>query len=174
VVTVRKLLLAVGVLALAVVGGAAVTGVGPFPGGGDAGGSEAEPFPTATEGTGTAGDATATGPAFAFGIDRIETCGQTCRDVTSTLRNEGDDRATGVVVSTRVFVGNGTDGDVIWRGTERVGALAAGEAHTATRRVELSYSEGLAVRRADGWITVQTTVASDQRTVTFADRRQVA
>ena len=94
--------------------------------------------------------------------------------MTSTLENDGTATATGVVVHTRVFVGNGTDGDVIWQGKEQVGRLAPNETHTATRRVELSYSEGLAVRRADGWITVQTTVVSDQRTVTFAQPRDVA
>ncbi|MFB6280562.1 MAG: hypothetical protein ABEH40_00895 [Haloferacaceae archaeon] len=150
--------------------GAFASGFGPAPGGNDEAGS----FPTATA---TPTPATADGtarPAFAFAIERVDKCGRTCRDVTTTLRNGGDASATGVVVHTRVFAGNGTDGDVVWSGTERVGRLAAGGSHTATRRVELSYREGLAVRRADGWITVQTTVESDQRTVTFTDRRDVA
>ncbi|MFB6301918.1 MAG: hypothetical protein ABEH78_03535 [Haloferacaceae archaeon] len=172
-------LIAVILVALLVVGvGAVVTGFGPAPGG--ASGSDVESFPTETATpSGGAGATTATGtatprPAFAFTIDRIEECGQTCRDVTSTLRNEGDARATAVVVYTRVFAGNGTDGDVVWSGKERVGELPAGESHTATRRVELSYSEGLAVKNADGWITIQTTVESDQRTVTFTQRRDVS
>lgn len=181
-------LIAVGLVVALVAGGAAfAAGFGPAPGGSDD--PADEPFPTATatptgspsDGTATAtpagststGTAT-TGPAFEFVIDRMETCGRTCRDVTSTLRNGGDARATGVVVRTRVFVGKGTDGDVAWSGRERVGTLAAGGSYTAIRRVELSYSEGIAVRRADGWITIQTTVTSDQRTVTFTDRRQVA
>lgn len=168
-------LLAVGLAVALVAGGAAfAAGFGPASGGSDE--PEDEPFPTATATpAGGTSDGTATpGPAFEFAIDRMEECGRTCRDVTSTLRNGGDARATGVVVRTRVFVGNGTDGDVAWSGRERVGALAVGGSHTATRRVELSYSEGFAVRRADGWITIQTTVTSDQRTVTFTDRRQVA
>lgn len=179
-------LLAVGLVALLAAGGVAfVTGIGPAPGGSDAGGSEVESFPTATAtpsgggsgssvASGGTTTSTANSPAFAFAIRDVEECGQTCRDVTSTLTNEGDARATGVVVYTRVFVGNGTDGDVVWSGKERVGALAAGEDYTTTRRVDLSYSEGLAVRSADGWITIQTTVESDQKTVTFTQQRDVA
>lgn len=187
----RRLVVAGVVVALLAVGAVAfLTGVGPAPGGADAGGSDVGSFPTATPvpsgsettgasgvrgvtTTGTTGTTTVARPAFAFTIDGVEECGQTCRDVTTTLRNDGDARATDVVVYTRVFVGNGTDGDVVWSGSERVGALPAGESHTATRRVELSYSDGLAVRRADGWITVQTTVVSDQRTVTYAEPRNV-
>lgn len=169
---------------LIVLGGVAfATGIGPAPGGDGASGSDVEEFPTATptaSGGVTATETTETAtaapgrPAFAFAIDRVERCGRTCRDVTSTLTNRGDAPATGVVVYTRVFVGNDTEGDVVWSGRESVGRLAPGATHTATRRVELSYREGFAVRRADGWITIQTTVRSDQRTVTVADRRDVA
>lgn len=168
-------LIAVGLVVALVAGGAAfAAGVGPAPGGSDDPAEESFPTATATP-TGSTSDGAATAsPAFEFVIDRMESCGRTCRDVTSTLRNGGDARATGVAVRTRVFVGNGTDGDVAWSGRERVGTLAAGGSYTATRRVELSYSEGLAVRRADGWITIQTTVTSDRRTVTFTDRRRVA
>ncbi|MGQ4555301.1 hypothetical protein [Halobellus sp. GM3] len=157
--------------------------------GGDA--DESEPFPTATasdsagnddldgsEGSGTATsdssvDETPT-PPFAFTIENIEECGQTCRDVTSTLTNQQDATAEGVTVHTRIFAGRGTDGDVIWNGDADVGTLAAGESFTTTRRVDLSFSEALKVQNNDGWITVQTTVDSADRTVTFTDERQVA
>lgn len=176
------------VVALVLVGAGAafVTGFGPAPGGADASGSDIEEFPTQTPSdaaggatTGTAvADGTATpppdSPAFQFTIDRVEECGDTCRDVTSTLRNNGTAPATGVVVYTRVFVGNDTDGDVVWQGKEEVGRLDANATYTATRRVELSYSEGLAVQRADGWITIQTTVETADQTVTFSERRQVS
>jgi hypothetical protein len=142
-------------------------------------GDDIESFPTETP-TSTAaadggGTGTATpepGPAFAFAIDRIEECGRTCRDVTSTLTNDGAD-ATDVTVYTRIYVGNGTDGDVIWEGRERVGDLGAGESYTTTERVELSLADAVTVESAGGWITVQTTVQSDETTVTFTQRRQV-
>jgi hypothetical protein len=149
--------------------------------------AESEPFPTATpageetatggsDGTATttaSGTSTAT-PPFGFTIDTIEQCGRTCRDVTSTLTNQQDTTAENVTLHTRIFAGQGTDGDVIWRGNEDVGTLGPGESYTETRRVELSYADALKVDNNDGWITVQTTVVTADQTVTFTDERQVA
>ena len=177
------------VLVVAGAGAAFATGFGPAPG--DDSGSEITDFPTATptpapddggvsaadvSSSGT-GDTTATPeprPAFTTTLDRIEECGSTCRDVTSTITNEGSADATGVTVYTRIFVGQDTSGDVVWEDREDVGRLAVNDSYTTTKRVELSLAEAAAVERADGWITVQTTIQSDQRTVTFAESRQVA
>lgn len=152
------------------------------------GGSEAdaEPFPTAapsgeqtpTSGTdaetSTTGGATTETPPFGFTVDNIEECGQTCRDVTSTLTNQQDATAEDVTVHTRIFAGQGTDGDEVWRGSEDVGTLPAGESYTTTRQVKLSFSDSLAINNNDGWITVQTTVETADGRVTFTDERQVA
>ncbi|SFR89262.1 hypothetical protein SAMN05216559_0601 [Halomicrobium zhouii] len=179
----------VGILLVAGVVGALVTGFGPAPGGDS--GSDVESFPTETpsntgsdgasgdgaSGDGGTSDATATAtdtPPFTFAIGNIEECGRTCRDVTSTLTNRRDATADDVTVYTRIFAGNGTDGDQVWQGSEDVGALDAGESYTATKRVELSYSDGYKIERNDGWITVQTTVETADQTVTFTERRQVA
>lgn len=172
--------------------GAVLTGVGPAPGG-DSGG-EVTDFPTATPGSGggsgdstsgggsdggsgggSADTATATAIAdFDFVIDRIEECGDTCRDVTSTITNQQDTDATGVTVYSRVFAGNQTNSDDrVWSGKEEVGTLPAGESYTATKRVELSLSEAYSVRQADGWITIQTTIQTDDQTITFVSRRNV-
>jgi hypothetical protein len=175
------------------------TGVGPLPGGSDAGDQSNDPFPTQTaapsdDATGSSsgssggesggtdgGDAssgdqtrTASPEPFAFTIDRIEECGQTCRDVTSTVTNRQSEAASGVTVYSRIYVGNSTDSDdVVWRGSEEIGDLAAGESYTATKRVQLSFSEAFAVQQADGWITVQTTIETDQQTLTYTERRDV-
>lgn len=189
---------AVGVALLVAAAFAFATGMGPAPGGT---GDDVEEFPTATASTtgdstavgsttagtggsttagsttdgGTAGSTTTTAPepAFRTEVERIENCGRTCRDVTGRITNDGDADATGVTVYTRIFVGNGTDGDVVWEGKREIGTLEAGASVTATQRVQLSYAEALAVRGADGWITVQTTVQSDQKTVTATERRDV-
>jgi len=142
-------------------------------------GDDVESFPTETPSDGDAGTGTATGtadpgPDFAFAVDRIEECGRTCRDVTSTLRNDGGAAATDVTVYTRIYAGNGTDGDVVWEGRERVGSLGAGESSTSTERVELSLADAIAVEGAGGWITVRTTIQSAEETVTVTQRRQVA
>ncbi|MBB6645587.1 hypothetical protein [Halobellus ruber] len=178
-----KLILA----AIVVLGaGAGVVVAGDMLPGGN-GAADAESFPTATpggEGTATVGSdgpatttadgaSTAT-PPFGFTIDKIEKCGQTCRDVTSTLTNQQDATAENGTVHTRIFAGRGTDGDEIWRGNEDVGTLPAGDSYTTTRQVELSYAEALKISNNDGWITVQTTVETENRTVTFTDERKVA
>jgi len=119
-------------------------------------------------------DAAASGSPFTLTVDRIENCGNTCRDVTTTLTNEQSTAAENVTVYTRIFAGNGTDGDVVWQGVEAVGRLDAGESVTATERIELSYTDGLTVRQHDGWVTIQTTIQSDGETVTVTKRRQVA
>ena len=191
-------LLAVGgvlVLLLAGVGGAFVAGLGPFQGSSSS--EDISEFPTATadggsvsadDGSVSADDGTvsadggtvsadggaASTPPFAFTVDAIEECGQTCRDVTSTLTNQQNSTAEAVTVSTRIYAGNDTDGDVVWEGSEDVGTLEAGESYSTTRRVDLSFRDAYAIQRADGRITVRTTVETTDRTVTFTDRRTVA
>ena len=173
-------------LLVAVVAGAVVIGGDALPGGDDA---DSEQFPTATSAPGAAtqtaqdgdpaqatADATPTAtptPPFGFVIENIEECGTTCRNVTSTLTNQQDSTVEGVTVYSRIFAGQGTDGEEVWRGEEPVGTLGPGESYTTTRQVELSFQEGLAVQNEDGWITIQTTVETEGRTVTFTERRQV-
>ena len=180
----RLAAVAAAVLVVGGTGAALATGLGPAPGGDS--GDEITEFPTATptpSGASAAatrsGDAAATAtpeprPAFATTVDSVETCGETCRDVTSTVSNDGTAAATGVTVYTRIVVGGEASGDVVWQGREDVGRLAANDSHTTTRRVELSLAEGAAVERADGWITVQTTIQSDGQTVTVTEPWQVA
>jgi hypothetical protein len=186
---VNRLVVAVAAALVVGAGAAFATGLGPAPG--DDAGAEGTGFPTATStpapdtggvsvadvSSSDTSDATATPeprPAFTTTVDAIKECGRTCRDVTSTVSNDGRAPATGVTVSIRIFVGQEASGDVVWQASEDVGRLAVNDSSTATKRVELSLAEAVAVRGADGWITVQTTIQSDQRTVTFAESRQVA
>lgn len=187
---------AVGVVVLVAVGGAVafIAGIGPF---GDIGGGSSEPVTATPESTGTVYDdadgsddggngnggegtaADASGdadsvPPYTFAVETIEECGQTCRDVTVRLDNNRDEAATGVSVYTRIFAGNSTDsGDKVWEEKRDVGTVEAGSSTTETSRVELSYSEGFQVQQADGWITILTTVESDDVTITFKQRRDV-
>ncbi len=106
--------------------------------------AEATESDTTTAGTGDTGDSdggAASTPPFAFTVDSIEECGQTCRDVTSTLTNQQNSTADDITVDTR-FRRESTDGDVVWAGAERRD-LEAGGSYTTTRRVELSYSGGV-------------------------------
>ncbi|MFW5919811.1 MAG: hypothetical protein ACOCSF_06415 [Halanaeroarchaeum sp.] len=163
------------VVALAI-GAVLYTGAGPAPGGDS--GDDIEEFPTehATDAGSTETTATDEGDPFTFTIDNIEECGQTCRDVTATLDNNQNETATNVTVYIRIFAGeNNTDTeDVVWEGTEEVGTMEAGTSHTTTERVELSLQEGRKIDQENGWITMLTTVESDDRTVTFQSSEQVA
>jgi hypothetical protein len=111
---------------------------------------------------------------FTVTIDDIEQCGTTCRDVTTTLRNEQPTTARNITLWTRLFAGRGTDGDLVWQGSERVRRLEPGASTTATKRVTLSVGEGLTIRSNDGWVTLQTTVETANGTVRFSEQRQVA
>lgn len=161
-------------------GAAFYYGVGPAPGGAGSGDVLTD-FPTATSADGGSAHGetettTAEMPPFSFTIDVIVECGQTCRDVTATLHNNQDETATGVTVFTRVFAGqdNSAKEDLVWEGKEEVGTLEADAAHTTTRRVELSLRDARKIQRNDGWITIVTSVRTDERTVTFRDSEQVA
>lgn len=162
-------------------GAAYYLGVGPAPGSGDAGDRLTE-FPTATpadgssDGGGAGSTATPTTPPFSFAIDSVEDCGLTCRDVTVTLHNNQDETATGVTVFVRIFAGqdNTDTADLVWEGRELVGTLDADASHTATKRVELSLQEAQKIDRNGGWVTIVTTVQTDDRTVTFRSSEQVA
>jgi hypothetical protein len=183
-VSMNRKFVAAGVLGLLLVavgiGAAVYLGLGPASGG--ASDEELTAFPTATaaaDGADDTGSPVAASPdtaPFAFTIEEVETCGQTCRDVTATLHNNQDSTATGVTVFTRVFAGqkNTDTDDLVWEGNEKVGTVKAGGSHTSTNRVELSYQEGLEIERNDGWVTIVTTVQTDDRTVTFRDSEQVA
>jgi hypothetical protein len=156
-------------------GAALYAGVGPAPGGDS--GDDIEEFPTEekTSSDGSTATSSADTPPFSFTIDNTEECGQTCREVTATLDNNQNETATNVTVYTRIFAGeNNTDtDDVVWEDTEDVGTLEAGTSHTTTKQVELSFQEARKVDQKDGWITILTTVESDDTTVTFQNSEQV-
>lgn len=165
------------VLVVAVgLGAALYTGAGPAPGGDS--GDEIEEFPTEEDTDNGGSDATSSDDIepFTFSIDDIEECGQTCRDVTSTLTNNENETATNVTVYVRIFAGedNTDTEDIVWESTEEVGTMEAGGTFTTTERVELSLREGRKIDQGDGWITVLTTVESDDTTVTFQNSEQVA
>ena len=178
-----KLVLAA-VVVVAVGAGAVLLAGDVSPGG--SGDADSESFPTATPTgeetaagssdrtvTTVAADASTATPPFRFTIGAIEECGQTCRDVTSTLTNQQDATADSVTVHTRIVAGQGIDGDEIWRGSEDVETLPAGESYTTTRQIDLSFGDALKIENNDGWITVQTTVETADGTVTFTNERQV-
>lgn len=173
-------LLLVGLLATAA-GAAFVVGFDQGPDGPDDGGPGTD-LPTGTVydggsdgGTGEPTES-ASPPPFSFTVDAIDECGRTCRDVTVTLVNEQSEAARGVTVVTRLFAGqdNTDPDDLVWRTEIDVGTLDAGASVRTTERVDLSLQEALQIEQRNGWVTVLTTVRSDELTVTFRDSEQVA
>lgn len=107
--------------------------------------------------------------SFNFQVTRIESCGQTCRDVTAVLRNTGEEGAENVVVEVTIY----TDGDRIWTNSFDVGLLGAAESVRSTQRVELSYGEALKVQGNDGWITIETVIHSSEGMEVIRERQKV-
>lgn len=167
-----------------------VIGFGPFDRGVPDSGPATTPEPTGPDGDadGSGGGSAGSGssgsgdgaaesrdPPYEVDVLGTERCGNTCRDVTVRLTNHRNATANDVVVTTRIYSGNTTDGDArVWEGRREVGTLEAGASTTATARVSLSYFEALSVERKGGWVTVVTTVESDSVTRTFRERRRVA
>ncbi|QLC33628.1 hypothetical protein EFA46_005240 [Halarchaeum sp. CBA1220] len=167
-------------LAGAVVAGAALAGVGPF-------GATTTPVQTSDDtedpapaagangsddGTDTAGTSSAPSNAgpFDFAVTNVTSCGTTCRDVDVALTNTAEERATDVSVTVVITTG----GDRIWRDTQQIGALAAGERTQRTAHVELSYFDAAKVKGNDGEITIHTTVDSSLGQYSFTQHRDVA
>lgn len=162
---------------VAVVVAAFYFGVGPTPGG-TASGDTIDDFPVADVLNDSASDTASADadPPFLLTIDNVEECGMTCRDVTVTLHNNQNETATGTTVFTRIFAGqdNTDTDDIVWEGKEESGTVEAGTSHTTTKRVELSLGDARKIDRENGWVTILTTVQTDERTVTFQDSEQVA
>lgn len=183
--SVRLVLVGVAVVLMvgAGIAGAFIAGVGPFEPGGDE--EDLGDYPTGTpvDGGGSGGDGGGSGtasdgddlPAYYFEVTEMEECGQTCRDVTVELTNNRDEQANEVVVYVKMFAGNSTDSDDrVWQGKEEVGTMEARDTVSATKQVELSYSDGYETQQNGGWVTIRTTVRSEDVTLTFTERRQVA
>ena len=144
--------------------------------------SSSQPKAQADAGSGSGGATSSDGGtqrtpeprAFDMDIDSVESCGQTCRDVTATITNEQDRKATGVTVHTQIFAGDTMQGDLIWEATQDVGTLAPEESSTATKRIELGFMDAAAIKAADGKITIRLTVQSDRDKETFTEHRDVA
>lgn len=124
-----------------------------------------------SDGDGSSDETTdSTSTPYRFDIVNIEKCGDTCRDVTATLANTGQETRQNVRVTTEVYA----DDDLLWTGNETVGTLEPEESHTSTKRVKLSYWDGIKIKNNDGYVTIVTVVRSDSGTVRFEERRKVA
>lgn len=116
---------------------------------------------------------TASSQPFALETRDVETCGMLCRNVTSTVTNDQSAGARDITITTRLYAGNDTDGEVRWQATERVGRLGPGETYRTIQGVELQLADALAIRDTGGWVTIDSTVETADQSVTVTDRREV-
>ncbi|QCJ47301.1 MULTISPECIES: hypothetical protein [Haloprofundus] len=105
-----------------------------------------------------------------FSVGEIEECGTTCRDVTAQVKNTGNESVDEIDVTVRIFA----DDDEVWDGSVEVGSVDAAETQEQTIRVELGYLDAMKIKQNDGYITVRTTVTTDEGTFEFEERRKVA
>lgn len=173
-------------------GGMLAFDVGSFGGGGDASSTATPVEPTdAGESSGDAGagdssdDAEADGSSgddesddsapertvrpFTIDTKQIEQCGNTCRDVTVSLTNNGDHTREGITVTTRMYAAD----DRIWRGEKSVGTLGSDESTTRTARVKIGFVDAAKVKQNGGTVTIETVVRWQGGSETFREQRQV-
>lgn len=106
-----------------------------------------------------------------FTIDTkwIEQCGNTCRDVTVSLTNNGDHTRKGITVTTKMS----SDGERIWTGEKVIGTLGSDEATTRTARVQIGFVDAAKVKQNGGTVTIETVVRWNNGSKTFREQRQV-
>ncbi|GAB7094239.1 hypothetical protein JCM30237_13910 [Halolamina litorea] len=151
-----------------VVVGGTESGGGGGDGGADNGGDGGSDDGGSGDGSTTA-TATPQPDPFAFVIQNISECGNTCRVVNASIVNQQSTAAEEVTVRSEIYTG----GDKIWQGSSDVGVLESGERYTDTKRVELSYGEAYKVQQNDGEITIKTYVETAEATYVFTDTRNV-
>jgi len=120
--------------------------------------------PEATE------DAPSSNATFAFTIDNVSNCGQTCRLLNSTVRNELDRAAENVTLHIQIF----TEDEGVWEGTTQVGDLESSESATSTTRIEVSPRNGLAIQQNDGNVTIVTDVRATNASQQFTHEDNVS
>jgi hypothetical protein len=96
--------------------------------------------------------------AFEVTLDEVSKCGQTCRVLTLTLTNIGTITAHSVSVDVTLETG----GEIIWSGSTDVGTIEPDENHRESERVNLSYEDGLRVRRNDNVVTARMFIRSNE------------
>ncbi|MBX0322939.1 hypothetical protein EGH21_07850 [Halomicroarcula sp. F13] len=156
--------LVVGALLLAA-GGIVALGVGPF--GADNGTQTTPTGPTATPNENTPGENHVR--PFTIDIRSIEKCGETCRDVTVAITNNGGNARENVTVTTNIYAGN----DTVWNAEESVGTLASDASRTETKRIDVGLVGGAKIKQNDGEITIETVVRWEGGSATFSERRDV-
>lgn len=106
---------------------------------------------------------------FTLASEDVSICGLTCREVTVTLSNQGNETVTNVTVESEILA---NDEVIVQRQMEN-GRLRPNESVTRTIQVNVGLDALQQIRQGNGMITVQTQVNSDRYNETFTARRPV-
>ena len=103
-------------------------------------------------------------------LENLSTCGPTCRNVTATLRHEGETAATNVSLDMRLTA-NGTQ---VWSGTRSIGRLEGDETVRWVQSADVGFGGSGTVLENDGYVTVWFEVGHADGSETLRKRVKVA
>lgn len=106
---------------------------------------------------------------FTLTSEEVSICGLTCREVTVTLSNQGNETLTNVTVESEILA---NDEVIVQRQMEN-DRLHPNKSVTRTIQVNVGPDALQQIRQGNGMITVQTQVNSDRHNETFISQRPV-
>ncbi len=121
--------------------------------------------PATEEGTDEGTDAGTQVPSVDLSVivDEITECGRTCRTLAYTVQNRGGAGAENVTVEVAVRTPD-ADGDVVYEGTQELGAIDSERQRQATTNLTLGEDGAAAVQNNDGSVAVEITAVADDGT----------
>lgn len=99
----------------------------------------------------------------------VTKCGMTCRVVTVTLTNMGNNMAKNISVESRIFAG---DSHIETRQTT-IRRLRPNETVVRTIRIDAGLQDVIRIKQNGGRITVQSTIKSDDHNMTKISQRKI-
>ena len=87
---------------------------------------------------------------FEATVENLSTCGPTCRNVTATLRNEGETPATNVSLDMHLTA----NGSQVWTGTRSIGRLEPGATVRWVQSADVGFGGSGTVLENDGYVTI--------------------
>ena len=111
---------------------------------------------------------------FDLAVEEVRPCGPSCGTGTLQLANTGAEPATNVSITTDVYAGQDVDGPQLWTDTTFLGDIAPSETVSQSKRA--TWDEGTVelVRSANGWVTFEMTVRTDDSTMRFSGTERLS
>lgn len=170
------LVVGLSMLAVGATPAAGATSLDESPANGPGVGPTTDESPAADGASGPTGDgatnnrnATARSEPFDLRQQNVTRCGMTCRVVTVTLTNTGNDTAKNISVESRIFAG---DSHIETR-QATIRRLRPNETVMRTIRIDAGLRDVMRIKGNDGRVTIRSTIESDDHNMTKTSRRKV-